>query len=124
MKEILCDKVLISSFFKFQISTYIQKRHRRCCARIGVLRNFAIHRKTPVPASFLNKVAGLSKKETLAQVFSREFSEISKNTFFTEHILVTTSVTKLIYKETLMVNENVNADLRMKLKDKISDVCV
>ena len=64
------------------------------------------------------------KKETLAQVFSCEFSEISKNTFFTEHILVTTSVTKLIYKETLMVNENLNADLRMKLKDKISDVCV
>ena len=57
-------------------------------------------------------------------MFSCEFSEISKNTFFTEHILVTASVTKLIYKETLMVNENVNADLRMKLKDKISEVCV
>ena len=26
------------------------------------------------------------KKETLAQVFSCEFSEISKNTFFTEHL--------------------------------------
>ena len=35
---------------------------------------------------FFNKVAGLdcnfSKKETLAQVFSYEFCEISKNTFF------------------------------------------
>ena len=30
-------------------------------------------------------------------------------------------LTKLIYKETLMVNENVNANLKMKLKDKISD---
>ena len=49
VKEILRDKVLISSFFKFQISTYIQKRHQRCCVRIGVLRNFAIHRKAPVP---------------------------------------------------------------------------
>ena len=98
MKEILCDKVLISSFFKFQISTYIQKRHRRCCVRIGVLRNFAIHRKTPVPASFLNKVAGLSKKETLAQVFSREFSEISKNTFFTEHLLAIASVDFTIFE--------------------------
>ena len=27
------------------------------------------------------------KKETLAQVFSCEFCEISKNTFFTEHLL-------------------------------------
>ena len=29
------------------------------------------------------------KKETLAQVFSCEFCEISKNTFFTEHLLAT-----------------------------------
>ena len=32
------------------------------------------------------------KKETLAQVFSCEFCEISKNTFFTEHLWTTTSV--------------------------------
>ena len=31
------------------------------------------------------------KKETLAQVFSREFCEISKNTFFTEHLWTTAS---------------------------------
>ena len=31
------------------------------------------------------------KKETLAQVFSREFCEISKNTFFTEHLWATAS---------------------------------
>ena len=40
-------------------------------------------------ASFVNKVAGAAcnfiKKETLAQVFSCEFYEISKNTVFTEH---------------------------------------
>ena len=30
--------------------------------------------------------ATLLKKETLAQVFSCEFCEISKNTFFTEHL--------------------------------------
>ena len=29
------------------------------------------------------------KKETLAQVFSCEFCEISKNTFFTEHVWAT-----------------------------------
>ena len=32
------------------------------------------------------------KKETLAQVFRSEFCEISKNTFFTEHLLATASV--------------------------------
>ena len=32
------------------------------------------------------------KKETLAQVISREFSEIFSNTFFTEHLRVTASV--------------------------------
>ena len=31
------------------------------------------------------------EKETLAQVFSHEFSEISKNTFFTEHLRGTAS---------------------------------
>ena len=33
------------------------------------------------------------KKETLAQVFSCKFCEISKNTFFTEHFRTTASVT-------------------------------
>ena len=31
------------------------------------------------------------KKETLAQVFSCEFFEISKNNFFTEHLQATAS---------------------------------
>ena len=31
------------------------------------------------------------KEETLGQVFSYEFSEISKNTFFTEHLRATAS---------------------------------
>ena len=45
--------------------------------------------------SFFNKVAGVTsnfiKKETLAQVFSCEFWEISKNIFFTEHLWATAS---------------------------------
>ena len=32
------------------------------------------------------------KKETLAQVFSCEFREISKDTFFTEHLWATASL--------------------------------
>ena len=43
-----------------------------------------------------NKLLSLTcnfiKKEALAQVFSCEFCEISKNTFFTEHVWATASV--------------------------------
>ena len=43
-----------------------------------------MHRKTPVQSLFFNKVAGpqLYLKRDLAQVFSCEFCEISKNTLF------------------------------------------
>ena len=52
-----------------------------------------IHRKTPVPESlFLIKLQALG---TLAQVFSCEFCEISKNTFFTEYVWTTASEWKL-----------------------------
>ena len=39
------------------------------------------------------------KKETLAQVFSCEFCEISKNTFFTEHLWATASVSLSLMKQ-------------------------
>ena len=56
------------------------------CER-GVLKNFAkCTGKHLCQSLFLNKVAGdacnVIKKETLAQVFSWEFCEISENTFF------------------------------------------
>ena len=38
------------------------------------------------------KVCNFIKKETLARVFSCDFCEISKNTFFTEHLWATASV--------------------------------
>ena len=40
---------------------------------------------------FLEISQNFFKKETLAQVFSWEFCEISKNTFFTEHLWTTAS---------------------------------
>ena len=77
--------------------------HRRCSATKGVLRNFAKFTGKPLCNSlFLNKVADLRpetllkkrlrhrcfpevcnfiKREALAQGFSCEFCEISKNTF-------------------------------------------
>ena len=76
----------------------------------GVLRNFEkFTGKHLLRSLFFNKVAGLRpatllkrrlwakacnviKKETLAQVFSYEFCEISKDTSFKEHLRTTASV--------------------------------
>ena len=65
----------------------------------GDLRNFVkFTGKHLCQSLFFNKVAGLRpetcnfiKKETLAQVISGEFYEISKNTIFTEHLWATAS---------------------------------
>ena len=57
--------------------------------RKGFLINFAkLTGKNLCKDSFLIKFI---KKETLAQVFFRELFEISKSTFFTEHLLATAS---------------------------------
>ena len=40
----------------------------------------------------LPEACNFIKKETLAQVFSCEFCEISKSTFFTDHLWTTASV--------------------------------
>ena len=64
----------------------VKSSHRRCSVRAGVLRNFS---------KFTGKrlFQSLSiKKDTLAQAFSGEFCEISKNNFFTEHAWPTASV--------------------------------
>ena len=59
--------------------------------------------------SFLIKLQGstcnLIKKETLAQVFSSEFCEISKNTFFTEHLHATASVEYQLRAELVFLKE-------------------
>ena len=52
-----------------------------------------IRRRTPVPEP---ETCNFIKKETLAQVFSCEFSEISKNTFFVEHLWATASEYKIL----------------------------
>ena len=65
----------------------------------GVLRTFTkFTGKNLCQSLFFNKVPGIRlevcsfiKKETLVQVFSYEFCEISKNTFFTERLWATAS---------------------------------
>ena len=61
------------------------------CKKICSWKFRKIHRKTPVPVPE-PQACNFFKKETLAQVFSCEFCEDSKNTFFIEHIWATASV--------------------------------
>ena len=60
---------------------------------------FTLKRQKQPPEVFCKKrrPATLLKKETLAQVFSSEFCEISKNTFSTEHLLTTASDAYVTY---------------------------
>ena len=72
----------------------------------GVLRNFAKFTGKHLCQSLVfNKVAGtacnFTKKEILAQVFSSEFCEISKNTLFNEHLQTTASVQSNLREHTV-----------------------
>ena len=72
--------------------TQIRSSRPEVFCKNRVLRNFTkFTRKHLCQSLFFNKVAGI-KKETLAQIFSCGFCEISKNTFFTEHLLATASL--------------------------------
>ena len=58
----------------------------------GALKNFdKFTGKHLCQSQFFNKVAGLRPARLLKSVFSCEFSEISKNTFFTEQLWETAS---------------------------------
>ena len=70
------------------VAIVLRSSHHRCSMKKGVLRNFTkFTRKHLYQSLFFNKVAGLtlatlSKKETLAKVFSCGFCKICKNRFF------------------------------------------
>ena len=57
----------------------LRNSHRRCSLRKGALRNFTKFTGKHLACNFI-------KKETLAQEFSCEFCEISRNTIFAEHL--------------------------------------
>ena len=84
-------------FFSHYITQGEKSSHQKCSIKKGVLRSFAkFTEKHLCQSLFFDKVTGgggcnFIKKETLAQVFSREFCEISKNTFFKEHLWTTAS---------------------------------
>ena len=66
-------------------------------ASLNVLNYFVYFYNGKITITFLltykPQACNFIKKETLAQVLSCEFCEISKNTFFTEHARATASVT-------------------------------
>ena len=68
--EVFCEKGVLRNFEKTQENT---------CARVSFL------------ISCRAEACNFIKKEALAQVFSCEFYEISKNIFFTEHLRTTAS---------------------------------
>ena len=83
----------VKSLMKFNY-TQCRSSHRECSMEKGVLKNFAkFTGKHQSQSLFFNKVTCLEeclfaaynfiKKETMAQVFSCEFREIFKSTFFT-----------------------------------------
>ena len=79
--EVFCEKLY------FEIS---QSSQESTCTRVSFLKKF----------NFI-------KKATLARVFSREFCEISKNTFSTEHLQMTVSVIDRINKPKMAIITNV-----------------
>ena len=91
-----------------------RRSQRKCSVRKGVLRNFAkLTRKHPCQSLFFNKGAracNFIKKETVAQLFSCEFCEISTSTIFTEHLRATASLVRKLricshlLKKSLMEN--------------------
>ena len=69
---------LINKVFSIIPFRCVEAIVRGCSVKKVFLENSKIQRKTPVPES---QAYNFIKKETLAQVFSCEFCEISKNTF-------------------------------------------
>ena len=77
---------------------YHQKQPLDVFCKKDVLKNFVqFTGKHLYQSLFFNKVAGVAsnfiKKETRSQVFSCEFCEIFKKTYFKEHLQTATSVT-------------------------------
>ena len=101
MKELISDSTSINETRAiceiYSISTIntpeVRSSHRSCSLRKGVLRNFVkFAGKHLRQGLILIKLdCNFIKKETLAQLFSSDFCEISRNTFFTEYLWATAS---------------------------------
>ena len=82
-----------------------------CSVKKGVLRNFEKFTGKHLRQSFFYN------KETLAEVFSCEFCEISKNTFSTEHLRMAASGRHWDLEETKkLVNKWGEDNIQVRLK--------
>ena len=105
-------KTTLENHFGKEASHYLLKRlfthddmlfrssHRSCSVRKGVLRNFAKFIGKHLRQSLFFK--NFIKKETVVQVFR----EISKNTFFTEHLQATAFCYYTITKSSMISLKN------------------
>ena len=108
------SKNVASSFFGYSKLNIHRGRHYRCSIKKGVLRNFANFTGKHLCKSLLfKKLAGLAchfiEKVTLAQVFSCEYCEICKSTFFTEHLWTAASLRKYMCKKHIISIAKQNA---------------
>ena len=89
-----CTKAGVLKYWSAEVLVYWSS-HRWCFVKEDIHNNFAKFTGKHLCRSLCFKksleVCNVIKKETLAQVFSCEFCEISKNTFFTEHLRATAS---------------------------------
>ena len=74
--------------FTFSIISFNRSSHRMCSVRKRVLKIFTKFTGKYLCQSLFAETCIFVKKETLAHVFSCEFCETLKNTFFTEHLWV------------------------------------
>ena len=115
LKESCCAWIylrkMVAKLLYFYINSFSvnqQKQPLKVPYKKGVLRNFVkFTRKHLCQRRFFNKVEGVKlsvKKDALAQVFSCEFCEISKNNFSTEHVQTNISLLTLILRYFLLFN--------------------
>ena len=117
----------ISTILIPKYNPHTKSSHRRCSAKKGVLRNFAkftgkhlclrLFFKKHCTKSFLLRISWFFvqwkacyfiKKETLAQLFSCELCEISKNLFFYRHFRATTSYIPEFQNDVLIYHVLIN----------------
>ena len=63
----LCHIMMVISSLRGHVNC--RSSHQKCLVKKGVLRNFKIHRKTPVLESLFDKVAGLRPLDSGTGVF-------------------------------------------------------
>ena len=95
MKFLMIILKVIISFISFIITFTTEAATRSVLWKKGFFKMLQNSQEnTCARVSFLIKLQ--AKKETLAQVFSCEFCNIFKNTFFTEHLRTAASVTTIL----------------------------